>query len=101
VVQDVEFIADELILLSHGEILRKGSAQQLLAELEEKVWEVIVAEDDLQKVQEHGTIAGIAKEQEGICIRLISHEKPSVFCHQVKPNLEDVYLFHFGVQEGL
>lgn len=47
VVQDVEFIARELILMNQGLAIRRGSPHALEQELEGQVWELTVAEEQL------------------------------------------------------
>lgn len=99
VVQGVEHIANELILLSGGSIIRQGTPSELLHELENKIWELTIAEKDLEQVKQYGIVCGITKNSNGICVRILSPEKPTPDCIAVKPNLEDVYLFHFGDAE--
>ena len=100
VVQDVEYIAGELILLNEGNILCRGTPQQLLAALDGQMWELTVQESELEQVRQYGTVCGLAKTEDGICVRLLSSTKPVGSC-AAKPDLEDVYLYHFGATEGL
>ena len=100
VVQDVEYIAGELILLNEGNILCQGTPQQLLAALDGQMWELTVQENELEQVRQYGTVCGLAKTEDGICVRLLSSTKPVGSC-AAKPDLEDVYLYHFGASEGL
>ena len=53
VVQDVEFIARELILMNQGLAIRRGSPHALEQELEGQVWELTAAEAQLPQ---HGAI---------------------------------------------
>lgn len=101
VVQDVEYIAKELILLADGNILCKATPQELLELLENQVWEVFAGEEDVKVMESYGTVCGVAKTETGVCIRLLSAERPPVSCVSVKPNLEDVYLRFFGAMEGI
>lgn len=101
VVQDVEYIANELILLSEGTILCRGTPQGLLAEMESRIWEVTVTEEELEQVKQYGALCGIAKNDKGICIRFLSEKQPEIPCASAKPTLEDVYLYHFGTSEGI
>lgn len=100
VVQDVEYIAGELILLNEGDILCRGTPQQLLEALYGQMWELTVQESELEQVRQYGTVCGLAKTEGGICVRLLSSTKPGGSC-AAKPDLEDVYLYHFGATEGL
>ena len=101
VVQDVEYIAKELLLLSEGKLVRQGTPGQLLKGMEGKVWEIRTEEADLQSLSGYGIISGIQQEENGICVRLISETKPPVSCRQIKATLEDVYLHEFGEGEPL
>ena len=65
-------------------------------ELEGQVWELTVAEEQLPDVAQYGTVCGVSRQQEGILVRLLSAAKPPLPCAPARPDLEDVYLFHFG-----
>ena len=101
VVSDVEFVAKELILQSKGKVLRQASPRTLTQELQGKVWEVTISEDKLSVLSDHGTISALAKDGEGITVRLLAAQKPPYSCTAVRPTLEDVYLYHFGLTEEL
>ena len=96
VVQDVEFIARELILMNQGLIIRRGSPHALEQELEGRVWELTAAEAQLPDMAQYGTVCGVSRQQEGILVRLLSEARPPLPCAPARPDLEDVYLFHFG-----
>lgn len=101
VVQDIEYIAKELILLAKGEILCQSTPRELLKHLDGRVWEVHMAEEQLAQMQDYGIICGIAKDENGVCIRLLCQDKPDISCTAAPPAIEDVYLYYFGVTEGL
>lgn len=96
VVQDVEFIAGELILLRQGSILRRGTPHRLTSELEGRVWETTVAQAALPDMAHYGTVCGVSRQREGVLARLLCESKPPLPCTPARPDLEDVYLFHFG-----
>jgi ABC-type multidrug transport system ATPase subunit len=99
VVQDVEYIAKELILLSEGTVLCQSTPQELLRSLENEVWEIHTEESMLPHIQACGTICGIAKEETGIMVRFLSQTKPDIPCVPAAPTVEDVYLHYFGQTE--
>ena len=101
VVQDVEYIAKELILLADGQILRQDRPDGLLTSLEGQVWEVTMVESELDRVYDYGTVCGVAKTDDQVCVRLLSERQPSGDSVPVRPTLEDVYLRFFGSGEGL
>ncbi len=45
---------------------------------------------------QYGTVCGVSRQQEGILVRLLSEARPPLPCAPARPDLEDVYLFHFG-----
>lgn len=94
VMQDIEFIANELILLKKGKILRQESGASLLEQLQGHVHEVIVDEQALETFQKQEKIARMVKTKEGIRVRYISKEKKEGY---VNADLEDVYL-HFMIE---
>lgn len=101
VVQDVEYIARELILLSSGQVIRKATPQELLHDMEGKVWEIPVTADNLKDAQKLGTVCGIAQRPEGMIARILCNALQQWKGQSVSPNLEDVYLRYFGAMEGL
>lgn len=101
VVSDIEYISKELILLSHGKILRQDAAVRLENELTGQVWEVTVQEDDLPKLEQYGRVCGVANTAQGVLVRLLSQKEPPVPCEPVRPTLEDVYLCYFGGEDEI
>ena len=95
VVSDVEYIAKEILVMKQGKILKKGTPQQLIADMENKVYEVFVTEEEYLWYQESKyTIANVMFTSDKICVRVVSEEKPKKGDVQVaRPNLEDVYLY--------
>lgn len=96
VVQDVEFIAKEIIFLSDGDIICKGTANELTNSIGNKVWEIVDAEEALPEIMKIGTVCGIAKEGDNVAVRILSEKQLDGFCTPARPNLEDVYLYYFG-----
>ena len=95
VVSDVENIAKEVMIMKKGRILRSGSPSKILAEMQHKVFEVTVDED--QKKMYDDKIfkqVSLVRTYDGIRIRLISDVKPNIGnCREVSPCLEDLYLY--------
>lgn len=96
VISDVEFIANELILLSQGEMLCCTPPPMLLRQLEGKVWTVNIKDHDVDSIRDMGIVCGMVRNADGISVRLLSNQCPPVPCEQSRPCLEDVYLHYFG-----
>ena len=96
IVSDVEFIANQIILLHEGSLLRFGSPAQLCQALEGKVWALSLDVPDVPPELLHYTISNMARENDGIHLRLISDVCPHPKAVTVMPNLEEVFLYHCG-----
>ena len=101
VVQDVEFIAQELLLLNHGVAVRQGTPAALTGELEGRVWETEVPPNRLGDLEAHYTICGVSREGANLRVRLLSAETPPGNAAIVRPGLEDVYLYFFKEDAAL
>ncbi len=96
VVTDVEFIAKEVLLLKDGEIVDSGSPGKLCDRINGKVYELLTQQEQLSNIQKQMRIANITRENERICVRVLSENVPDIEHRAVAPNLEDLYLYHFG-----
>ena len=97
VVSDVEYIAKEIVLMDQGNIVRACSRSDLVTELQDKVFEVKFSEDELPSVTERFKVGNIAKEADGLYVRILSDGPPQgLDVVPMRPTLEDVYLWHCG-----
>ncbi|WP_028509324.1 ABC transporter ATP-binding protein [Ruminococcus sp. NK3A76] len=96
VVPDIEFIAKEVLLLNHGEIIDSGKPYELCEKLSGKVYEIKCSEDELTGISKKYKVGNISKDEQNVYVRVISDSEPSdhefTLC---KPELEDLYLYHF------
>ncbi len=95
VVSDVEYIAKEIIMLQHGEIVKNGTPQKLLEDMENKVFEVLVTQEEQRQYDKmQCRIANIMFTAGKTCLRIISDETPKLGQVSVaRPSLEDMYLY--------
>ncbi len=96
IVSDIEFIASQIILLHEGNMLRFGSPTELCEELTGKVWALQLEATDVPSRLVHHTISNMAREDNGIRLRIIAEEKPHPDAAPVLANLEEVFLYHCG-----
>lgn len=100
VVSDVELIADEILLLNKGVLIAKNTALGLTDEIYNKVYEIEVTED-LESLQEKYNVSQMYNRKGKTYAKVIIDENTNIQNGQiVYPNLEDVYLYHFGQEEG-
>jgi len=96
IVSDVEATATHIALVNKGQLLREAAPENLLNELENKVWEWTVHSDDLSALKQKHIISGTIRRSDGVQVRVVSADKPDADAQNVSPNLEDAYLFFIG-----
>lgn len=96
IVSDIEFIANRIILLHQGDMLKFGTPTELCRELDGKVWQLVLDAPDVPAELVHHTISNMARENDGIRLRIISETRPHPKAEPVLANLEEVFLYHCG-----
>lgn len=96
IVSDVEATAMHIALVNKGRLLHEAAPENLLNELENKVWEWTIHSSDLPALKQKHIISGTIRRSEGVQVRVVSADKPDTNAQIVSPNLEDAYLFFIG-----
>jgi len=96
IVSDVEATATRIAMINKGRLLRDAPPEDLLKELDGKVWKWTVSSAELLALKQQYVISGTIRRSEGVEIRVVSGDQPNVQAVNVSPNLEDVYLFLIG-----
>ena len=96
IVSDVEATATHIALVNKGQLLCEAAPENLLNELEHKVWEWTVSSSDLPALKQKHIISGTIRRSDGVQVRVVSADKPDSNAQNVSPNLEDAYLFFIG-----
>lgn len=96
IVSDVEFIANEVMLLKEGSLIRQGTPAALEEELDGYVWSVTVPEGSEQEQFIWCKVSNMRRDGDGVTLRLISDRQPHPDAQPVHPGLEEVFLSFFG-----
>lgn len=96
VVSDIEYIANKVIIIKNGVLLGVKAISEWLLEIQDKVYEVTVPNEEITALQEKYLVANIYHSVDGIRLRIVSDEKPHKNAVNVNPKLEDVYLYYNG-----
>lgn len=96
IVSDVENIANEILLMKDGELLKKGTTEEIAALAKGKVWSAYVPQTKVSQLKNSCVIANIKLNGEIAELRIIADESPIQEANAVIPNLEDAYLYCFG-----
>lgn len=96
IVSDVEAAATHIALINKGQLLRQAAPEELLKELENKVWEWKVSSDELLALKQKYIVSGTIRRSDGVQVRVVHADKPNTNANNVSPNLEDAYLYIIG-----
>lgn len=100
IVSDVEYIATENAVMKAGQIIQTGPTEELIKQVEGKVWKCSISPQDLSFYERTLRIVNLKNEEDGrITLRYIA-DKPSVETSEiVDARLEDLYLWLFPQEE--
>lgn len=96
IVSDVESISDDCLLLKGGRLIGRGSTGGLCAELEGRVWDIPMSEQQAEGYILTHSGANIIKREGGVFVHTVSEQRPAENASPAKAGLEDVYMYYFG-----
>ena len=101
IVSDVEYIADEILVMRAGGIVTTGTVDEITGDIRGCVWECAVTPREADAMSASLTVGNIHYAQDGSAIvRVVAQQRPHPSARTVEPTLEDVYLYLFQEQSG-
>jgi len=101
IVSDVEFIAEEIIMMKAGQVVHFGKPQEITAEIYGCVWECTVPSPEAERYANWMNISNLRNiDHNRTVLRVISKRPPTETAVRVDPTLEDLYLFYFKGDSG-
>ena len=100
IVSDVEYIANQILLMRDGQIVLAGEAQELIDSMEEGVFSLYARKNDISRLMKKYKVSNLKTEHDGVELRIIAGKQPSPDAVRVDANLEDVFLYYFGEKAG-
>lgn len=96
IVSDIECVADEVVLLKKGNLVKMDTPENLMKSISDKVFEIRGTKEELLSLQHNVGLGNIIHDQNGISLRIVT-DKPEYDYIPVKNSisLEDVYLYYF------
>ncbi len=104
IVSDIEFIADNILIMKKGELILRGTVDELVSKIKDCVWEVNIPVNNLSEIESKYTVININTEGDFAVVRLLASEKPFENAKACTVRLEDLYLYYFnerGVTENV
>ena len=99
IVSDLEAVANEIILLKNGVVLKRETPFDLLRTLEGAVWTVRVPAGEEAVLTGEYLCSNVMHQDGKSVLRLLSDRKPHPDAAPATPNMEDMYLKYLGKQE--
>ena len=99
IVSDLEAVANEIILLKNGVVLKRETPFELLRTLEGAVWTVRVPAGEEAVLTGEDLCSNVMHRDGKSVLRLLSDRKPHPDAASTTPNMEDMYLKYLGKQE--
>lgn len=96
IVSDVEFIAEEIVMMKSGRVIHFGNPQEITSEIEGQVWECTVPPASAERyaaAYNTSNLRNISENQ--TVLRIIADRPPMENAVRVQPTLEDLYLYYF------
>ena len=100
IVSDIEYIASQVLLMKDGKISHSGTQKDIIQSVPVKVWNCMVASDEVEKCQKQFKVSNMKTCSDGIELRILSEQAPCYNARESNLTLEDVFLYYFGEKTG-
>lgn len=100
IVSDVEYIADQILLMKDGSLVHHGTSQQLLAAAPTQVWTCTVPRAQADQLLHQYPVVNLKTLPQGGQLRVLSQTPPTPEAHPAEMTLEDLFLHYFGETAG-
>ena len=95
IVSDIEYIADQILIMKDGELICSGTEQGITASVKGYVWKCNVSTDVAQKLCNQYMVSNLrnGSEENQAELRIISEKCPFPAAELAEETLEDAYLY--------
>ncbi len=91
IVDDVRELCSNMAIMNKGQIVYKGTPNNVLQELKGKVWQKSIARNQVEEYQKNYKVISDKMVAGNPLIHVLSESNPGDGFEQVEPNLEDVF----------
>lgn len=95
IVSDVEYIADEILVMKKGTWIARGTVTELVDTISDKVWQVVTDRESADVLCREYNIINLRHIEDKVELRIVSDKTPIDMAEHVTPTLEDLYLYEF------
>ena len=100
IVSDVEFIAEQILLMKDGKFFYTGTSEGLIASMEEGVWLLTVPRQKVNQYLQKYPVGNVKHVPDGAELRILSKTPPAKNAVRADATLEDAFLLYFGQKAG-
>ena len=100
IVSDVEYIANQILLLKDGMLVHHGTTQELLAAAPARVWTCTLTRPQAEEMIRRFLVSNLRTLPQGIELRILSPQPPTPEAVPETMTLEDLFLYYFGERGG-
>lgn len=100
IVSDIEYIANEILLMQDGQIQESGTLEDLISAMPVQVWSAIVTKDRVEFFLKSYKVSNVKAVQNGMELRILSKQQPTENAILESTTLEDLFLYYFGERTG-
>lgn len=100
IVSDVEFIANQIMLMKNGRFFYAGTTEDLVSSMEESVWHCTVPKQRVNDFVGKYLVDNVKTVPGGAELRILSKVPPTKQAVREEATLEDAFLLYFGEKAG-
>lgn len=100
IVSDVEFIANEIIMMKEGKFCYTGTLEQIVSSMDMAVWNCMVSKNEINNYMKRYKVGNVKTVSGGVELRILSKTPPSENAVREEASLEDAFLLYFGEKAG-
>lgn len=94
IVSDIEYIADEILIMKAGKLMKAGNYEATKKEAKVHVWKCIVDERKADELNNRFVVSNLKPCNGMVELRIVADEKPIEDAIEQEIALEDIYLFY-------
>lgn len=100
IVSDIEFIANEIVLMKNGRFFFTGTSEELISSMEEDVFICTVPRRKVDDYLKKYLVANVKTMSQKAQLRILAKRPPAEDAVREEATLEDAFLLYFGERMG-
>lgn len=100
IVSDVEFIANDILLVKDGKFFMNGTAEEIISSMDQAVWSCTVPRKEADRYLSKYLVSNVKTVPGGAELRILAKRSPAEGAVMEEATLEDAFLLYFGEKAG-